>query len=86
VCVACVDFHRNPRDCQTLFSYSGFSPNIFNVDYNAKFRRPSLQMPYDEKHAWQGDGLVRRFVPAVESRPAFRRWHADAAQYPRRRR
>jgi hypothetical protein len=54
--VASIDIDGNDASVVRALLAAGLSPDIFIVEYNAKFPPPiEFEMPYNEKNAWQGD-------------------------------
>ena len=54
--MASVDLDGNDGPIVRALLAAGVAPDVFIVEYNAKFPPGvEFEMPYDEKHVWQGD-------------------------------
>jgi hypothetical protein len=54
--VASIDIDGNDASVVRELLIAGLSPEVFIVEYNAKFPPPvEFEIPYDDKHLWRGD-------------------------------
>lgn len=59
ISVASVDIDGNDGAIVRALLDGGLKPDVFIVEYNAKFRPPiEFEMPYDERKTWDGDDFM----------------------------